>query len=825
VFLIHTLLVFVTIYAISAVLAEIIFSSHAERKLPPAVRVGLGYFLSLFYFVSAWLFMSIRQAWLLGLVLLALYVYGKTSKGLLNLEWTFLKGLLKKHAKVLGIFLLSANLFFLPLHIASEYGPFSEGGGDVSVYSDVAKRLTDFNLNAVGLEENASLKDRFQGVKNIVSQAYSERYKAMELDLTNPPNADYQSNKLAFNSHLNPIQYTPCAQFAFLSSETNYPIFFALMAFLYTLILASAWGFFYRFGLLPAVLSVLIVGGSHSLVSAFYNMYLLQVLSTTFLALTLAAVPFVRLFSIAGFKIYGICSAFISISYLHFMPIIFPLLGIAAITTFYTDSKSMDKREPDSKAGLFPTLCHLVARIIFFSFCLAGVIVGCKAALQLAIKLFRGFLSNNANPSFSGESVLVFSDRWWAYFFGLASQQQFQPYMFESEVVGVLVHWAIPWGFLIFGAGLVLWISKIIDNIKIRQNIAIYIVLAITVGVYLMMSQNSQYTQAKSAQYLLICVYFLMLLPLAQVYREDGTLGLKNFFPSSGKRNSVFLATTIYIFLLFGFSIFLWVPRVVYAGKIALHKDRSSIMEPSFFSEARRIKVEDKNAFVLFEPRISADAYFPYQSFSGYQLIPTRHLVLLQLIAKGASFEKRKQIPKLPSDFIKVGDLNHLWNLTAVRKREGKYRWQGEKLTHKKTPDLIFTGHDYQRDFGVKSRTKKADILSHPDEGGMFSYLRNGTVMIYLPPGGPYHLVVKVYNRNAEDLEAFDFMVNEIGERVDSGEFESFASMEKKDGIITLVFDFEASAIPRLSLVSRFSSEYWFNARLNGKEMISSAVK
>ena len=111
-FLIHTLFVFVLIYIASALLAETIFTSKIEQKLPTGVRVGLGYFLSLFYFVSAWLFLSIRQAWIFGLLLLGFHIYGKISKGLLILEWKSLKNLLGKHVRVLGMFLLSANLFF-----------------------------------------------------------------------------------------------------------------------------------------------------------------------------------------------------------------------------------------------------------------------------------------------------------------------------------------------------------------------------------------------------------------------------------------------------------------------------------------------------------------------------------------------------------------------------------------------------------------------------------------------------------------------------------------------------------------------------------------
>ena len=99
-FLIHTLFVFVLIYIASALLAETIFTSKIEQKLPTGVRVGLGYFLSLFYFVSAWLFLSIRQAWLFGLILLGLYIYGKVSKGSLALERNKIKYLFKNYNKV-----------------------------------------------------------------------------------------------------------------------------------------------------------------------------------------------------------------------------------------------------------------------------------------------------------------------------------------------------------------------------------------------------------------------------------------------------------------------------------------------------------------------------------------------------------------------------------------------------------------------------------------------------------------------------------------------------------------------------------------------------
>ena len=187
-FLIHTLLIFIVIYTMSAVLAEVIFTSETEKKLPNAVRIGFSYFLSLLYFCGAWVCMSIRQAWALGIVLLIIYTYGKFGNIFKTFNGTQFKQLLNKHLKLLGVFLILANIFFLPLYWNQQYGPFAKVGGDINHHSDPAKRLDDFNLSAAGFEEGASLKKRIDHIKHMINQTYTDDYKALSSKFTNPPN-------------------------------------------------------------------------------------------------------------------------------------------------------------------------------------------------------------------------------------------------------------------------------------------------------------------------------------------------------------------------------------------------------------------------------------------------------------------------------------------------------------------------------------------------------------------------------------------------------------------------------------------------------------
>ena len=66
----------------------------------------------------------------------------------------------------------------------------------------------------------------------------------------------------------------------------------------------------------------------------------------------------------------------------------------------------------------------------------------------------------------------------------------------------------------------------------------------------------------------------------------------------------------------------LLVPRGLFAYQLAYQHERCGILESSFFSKVGDIKRKDNEAFVLFEPRKSADLYISIQPFFGMKMVP-----------------------------------------------------------------------------------------------------------------------------------------------------------------------------------------------------------
>ena len=820
-FLIHTLFIFIAIYSISAILAEIIFSSESEKKMPTAVRIGFSYFLSLLYFFGAWVLMSIRQAWALGILLIIIYAYGKFGNIFKAFDGAYFKQLLKNHLKLLGVFLILANIFFLPLHWEGQYGPFTEGGGDITVYSDTAKRLDDYNLSAAGFEEGASLQKRIHHIKHMLDMTYTDDFFALPKKFTNPPNADYQTTVMAFNFSVHSSVYTPFAQFHFLSGDTNYPAYFAVQAFLYACLIASVFGFFRSFGWVPAIFAALLFTSSHSYISSIYNHYTAQAVSVTILGLFLGAVPHVRLFSMTGLKTYivSISTCWV-MRYNHFIPILLPLMTMASLHWFYPKSPPQDQKEDKKKTSWLQKACFFMGWSSLAIFALVTHISALKNALEFFNGILRSFHLSNTNAT-QVDRLAIFSEKWLAKYYGFLSTQHYYPFVIESKLVQMIIPCGITAGFIVFATGVVVVIAAKLkpanskeNNLKTWHLIGIYTALISTMLLYTPVSQLSIYTQAKSAQYLLTCTYFILLLPFVIFFRSDKSFAM--YVRTSNKSDWKFITISTYMVSLIFFALMLLIPRVVYLKKDGNQEHRSSILGPSYFSEAKKIISQDDKAFVLFEPRISSDIYFGSQPFSGYRAIPTQHL-FLRKYDKSTDATKGTYVDALPSEFIEPKDLPHLWSLTSKDKRT----WQAERLVFRRSPNLYFTGHAYQKNYGLKHRANRFSKSFDHEDQGLFSYLRSGTAMVYLPPGGPYHLEVTVLHRDENNKEKSDRMAEDIAKMAKARKFKSLTSMKQDGPIITMEYLFEKSNSPRLSLVCRYDEEFWFSARLDGKDIVA----
>ncbi len=824
-FLVHTLGIFAAIYTMSAILAEIIFSSELEKKLPTAVRIGFSYLLSLIYFSGAWLLMSIRQAWVLGLLLLISYTYGKFGNIFKPFDGAQFKQLLKKHLQLLSVFLILANLFFLPMHWDRQYGPFARVGGDIIHHSDPAKKLDDFNLSAASFEEGASFSKRLSNIKHMLNLTFTDDFLALPPESINPPDADYQATIRIFSFNFPYQVFTPSTQFHFLSGATNYPAHFAVMAFVYTCFITSVFGFFRAFGRVPAIFSILVFTSSQTYIAAFYNHFLFQNLSSMVLALVLGAVLHVRLFSLTGLKTYitGISICWFT-NYNHYIPILLPLFTLASLHRFYPVPVTPKQQIEEPKKNGFQKLS-------FFTGCGSLTIFGLMAnwiVVEHSLTWIKSMIGvgTGTKPMRTGESIPVFSEHWWAQTYGFVSHYDLPPFVLPdkgNKLVEAIFPLGITAAFIVSAAGLAMVvmsrlkphsISEIESNKKLWHLIGIYSALISTVLLYAPIGQGGAYFQLKSSHYLLPCVYFIMLLPLVIFFRSNKNFLI--FFRNGKKSSGEFIIAASYMISLVCFAVTLMIPRWVSLERFGNQEDSAVIIHPSFFSEAKRITSEDDKAFVLFEPRKPSDTYFGNQPFSDYRVVPIRYASLPRY-DNPTEASKGIYVDAPPSDFIEPNDLPHLWSLWS----KDKINWQAEKLVFRESPNLYFTGNAYEKNYGLKHRMSRLNPSFDSSDQGMFSYIRNGTAMVYLPPGGPYDLEVKVMHRDETNKEKYDLMAEEIESRAKAGKFKSLNSINQDGPILTMKYQFEKSDSSRLSPVCRYDSEYWFSARLDGKDIVA----
>jgi hypothetical protein len=334
-----------------------------------------------------------------------------------------------------------------------------------------------------------------------------------------------------------------------------------------------------------------------------------------------------------------------------------------------------------------------------------------------------------------------------------------------------------------------------------RSYAAVYFVSILIVIVHLYLSGSTLYTQAKGAQNVLVYVYLVLLLPFAVSLHS-----FENKWPTS-------LVPVLKKLLLFFFAVLLII-HMIFTLRLAANFDRSSILEPSFFSRVESIHKLDESAFILFEPRKSGDTYLSNLPFAEKRMVSTRHLALN--LVENQSPGKTTVKATMVSDLIRSSDVPHIWLLRAEKKerwpslRIFDYKWTSERLIDLADARVLLFAHDYEQDFGER------DVNQGAVEAQTFSYLRHGAAMLYLPSGVGGDLQIILEPRDANGYEE---MVSEIQTRLNTEEIDQGLAISQDGKQVMLTASITAIDEPRLIRIARYSGEFWLSVVLDGEQL------
>ena len=791
-------------YWCSALVAEIVMTSRAERELGAAVRAAIGLFFLIVYFAGAWQLMSIDEAWLVGLALLAIYAAGNrraiADRPLGRVAAAHLRGYLACAAAVV--------VFFAPLLLTGHDGPFTEGGGDITIYSDVPKLLTDNGMTSFGQVSHGL--DRVESnLRMIAHVGEIDKYKryqearaefvALHRDRLNPPVADSQAYRTVAEIFFSSIYYSPYAFLYFVSAATNYPVYFGIQALLYAFGVVAIWLFFRPFGTAAAVLAAAAAVASHGIASVYYNGYSMHGISLAASGLFIYLAPRLRPLSAAGIRAYGVPLVVVGLCYTHYLSILVPLVVAAALI-----ARLQARSESDSVAAA-GRLMRTIPAVVTGAMAYLVIVSSSPRAVSFIVELLETWSLARPTTAWQtnwlGQPISHLSPYWLSFAFGLLSQQHVHPFATEQRWVMIVVFIGAGIGVACLALALAqAALAAVSTGVRTSPGAAQYLILfatlVATIAIHLYLAKSSLYTQAKGAQDILLLLYAALVLPFA--------FGSRLAAPQCRIR----LWTVAFAVMLAAFIATLASARVVYGWRLAAGEDRAAVLERSFFAEARRIRHEDDHAFVLFEPRKSGDLYVSIQPFAGMRMVPTRDLALTLVDVAPRETTKRRIEP---SQLVESRDIAHLWTLSAVR-HGGRYAWHGERIAQRNSPAVYLFGDDYEQDFGRKPRSAEANDV------GMFSYVRNGSAMVLLPAGGPYRVEVRLMARSSADDAA---LRREIEMWVANGEV--VGSVGHEGRLVSLARVFPPSGEPRLARVARFSGEYWLNARVDGRDLLSAS--
>ncbi len=272
--LLEIVFIFTGIYWVSYFVSLFITSNKDYTHFKIPLRITLGFFY--FSFANSIFFkvFSIQVSVLLS-VLLLLGISFIKNKNFLKDSFQYLKESYGLSLIYFLFYLFVLNVFLLPMHISKHYTAFTEKGGDITIYSDISKYLVEHKEPAFGFQDGY---DDLKGLFSVNFTHGDNLTDYRDVKLLDPPHAEYAAYRTIATKWYTASQIVHTSQWFFLSNNHTF-LFYTVLAFIYASIVALFFAFTIDFGKTVAFITSLLILLSPSLISIFYNLYLLHVFS------------------------------------------------------------------------------------------------------------------------------------------------------------------------------------------------------------------------------------------------------------------------------------------------------------------------------------------------------------------------------------------------------------------------------------------------------------------------------------------------------------------------------------------------------------------
>jgi hypothetical protein len=736
--LIEILFIFTGIYWISYLISLFVTASFDYKHLKLPLRITLGFIY--FSFANAIFFkiFSIQVSVFLSIFLLLGISFIK-NKNFLPDSFLLFKNSRKSSVIYFSLYLFLLNVFILPMHISKHYTAFTEKGGDITIYSDISKFLVDHKEPAFGLQDG--IADFTNLVTDPLYTILDNMKDYRDVELLDPPSAEYASYRVIATKWYTSSQIVLNAEWFFLSGNISL-IFYVLLAFIYASIIALFFAYTLDLGLTTVILYTALLIVSPSLISVFYNLYLMHVFSLLCIIFAFSLILKGKFNSFnTHFDLLIILLFLFSCYYMILLVIIIPYFFF--IVSNYQNIRISKFKfvQFESKWRLF--IFSFIFLVIVSWICLDifGTSVKKIVAYVIALMYPQG-MDGKHMETYLGKAIPILTEKWFSFFSGLMSQDHFPPFFPKIEFLDSVA----KVNFYSFSCFIILsivnFVRSILKKTISRKLVVFNLSILFTIILYTMIAKGYLYMQSKAAQYNLIPVYFSLLLLNQQLIKSSLNTFWDKFFK-------------IAVLILFSIQIVVFsIPRYLFLISVSNSTNLSCVMEKSFYEQTKNISTDSLTLIELEKPGC---IYFITQPFFGKKMVPTKHLSLnrVNVFLENGVYNYTNLVRDLnASDFVEVDSskqsIIYLYPEKIIKK-EIKYLgfktevvWGKKNMKEIKSPELVLTADLFEKNYGtttIEGKTKKVH------------YSRNGAGLLFFPDSKKDQLVTVEYKNAREETK------------------------------------------------------------------------